>query len=481
MSEELIGSQVARVALEPDGEDHPRWEDGSIHQFMAELGIALDEWQLEVLRVSLKRNDDRWAAFEVGVCAPRQNGKNGILEVRELAGPLILGEKLLIHTAHLADTSKEAFRRLDDLIDASEWLSRQVKHVWRANGHESIEFQSGQRIRFRTRTRGGGRGFSASPVFFDESMFLPEVSMGSILPVISAQPDPQVWYTGSAVDQEIHDDGIVFARLRERAQRGDKRLAYFEWSLDAPSPDEVPDDVSRDPEVWAETNPALGVRISASYLEVEREALATRTFAVERLGVGDWPRTDGLGNMVIPLDIWMGLTDAESKIAGKPCLVFDTTPDRRSSSIVAVGKRSDGLLHAEIVTQKAGTGWVVAELRRLHAKHKPRAIVCDEIAPASSLIPELEQVGLEIAKVNGPAHAQACGLFYDVVDQQTFRHLGDERLTSAIKGAVKRPLGERWAWSRSNSSVNISPLVAVTLGVGYVLTNEEPMAMIAFV
>ena len=83
----------------------------------------------------------------------------------------------MIHTAHLADTSKEGFRRLDDLIDANEWLSSQVRHVWRTNGHESIEFKGGRRIRFRTRTRGGGRGFSGSPVFFDEAMFLPEISM----------------------------------------------------------------------------------------------------------------------------------------------------------------------------------------------------------------------------------------------------------------------------------------------------------------
>ena len=42
-------------------------------------------------RASLLRRVGRWAAFTVGVCAPRQNGKNAILEVRELIGPLILG------------------------------------------------------------------------------------------------------------------------------------------------------------------------------------------------------------------------------------------------------------------------------------------------------------------------------------------------------------------------------------------------------
>jgi hypothetical protein len=43
---------------------------------------------------------------------PRQNGKGTILEARELAGLFLLGERLLIHSAHEQDTSLEHFRRL---------------------------------------------------------------------------------------------------------------------------------------------------------------------------------------------------------------------------------------------------------------------------------------------------------------------------------------------------------------------------------
>ena len=106
----------------PKGTRHHRWPE--VVEFVAALGVELDKWQWAVLaRFACCGRPGRWAAFTVGVCAPRQNGKNAILEVRELLGPLVLGEKLLIHTAHLADTSKEGFRRLDDLIDQNEWLS----------------------------------------------------------------------------------------------------------------------------------------------------------------------------------------------------------------------------------------------------------------------------------------------------------------------------------------------------------------------
>jgi hypothetical protein len=44
---------------------------------------------------------------------------------------------------------------------------------------------------------------------------------------------------------------------------------------------------------------------------------------------------------------------------------------------------------------------------------------------------------------------------------------------------VKRRSGDAWAWSRKNSSIDISPLVAVTLALWGVETQasyREPMA-----
>jgi hypothetical protein len=146
-------------------------------------------------------------------------------------------------------------------------------------------------------------------VFFDEAMFLPEISMGAIMPVISAQPDPQVWYMGSAVDQLLMEDGVVFASVRERALAGeDPRLAYFEWSLDAEAPDVVEETVAGSADAWAQANPAFGVRISGEYVTAERRELDPRTFAVERLGVGDWPRTDGVRSP-IESEAWADLED----------------------------------------------------------------------------------------------------------------------------------------------------------------------------
>ena len=54
-------------------------------------GLDLDPWEAWVLEQSLgEREDGKWAAFEVGLICPRQNGKGTVLEARELAGLFLL-------------------------------------------------------------------------------------------------------------------------------------------------------------------------------------------------------------------------------------------------------------------------------------------------------------------------------------------------------------------------------------------------------
>ena len=458
----VTGAQEPRIKVVPEGEDHPRWPE--VVEFVQRLGYELDPWQWMVLRTALMRAGEVWAAFTVAVCAPRQNGKNSLLEVVELVKSYLLGDKLLIHTAHLADTSKEAFHRLDDLIDANDWI--ELKHIWRANGMESVEFPGGRRIRFRTRTRGGGRGYAGcTTAIFDEAMFLPEVSMGSIMPVISASPDPQIWYTGSAVDQEIMEDGVAFARVRERALRGDsERLAYFEWSLDADVPAEVDPEDAANPEAWAATNPAFGIRIKPDYLKEEYANLDLRTFAVERLGVGDWPPTSAHSS-IIDMEKWDQATDSTSKIVGPVAFAFTVRPDRSSSSICAAGRRQDGRFHVEVIDRRKGTGWVVPRMLELKAKWNTSAIVCNGIGPAASLVADFEKAHVDVVEASAADMADACGIFYDAVEEDAVRHLGQGEMLASLRGAVQRSIGDRWAWSWKHSAVDIGPLEGCTLAL----------------
>jgi hypothetical protein len=388
------------------------------------------------------------------------------------------GERYIIWSAHNFDTSKESFGRLESLIRETPELHAQVAKYRHSHGEEGIELHSGQRIRFRTRTTGGGRGFTADCVILDEAMFLNETFHWALLPTLSARSivaNPQVWYTGSAADELVHEHAIVWARVRERGMAGnDPALAYFEWSAHdelVTGPDDVDPSMAGDEGVWAAANPALGIRISAEHVGHERRSMDARGFAVERLGVGAWPRTDGLVETVIKIEDWLTLEDAESVLEDPVYLAFDVTPDRSRASIAAAGVNQDGLFHVEVVDYLHGTAKIVERLLVLEERHAPEAIVCDGHGPAASLLEEAKAEGLVVKTVTATEHAQSCGRFVDAIAERKLRHLGSAELATAIRGARTRPLGDAWAWSRKSSAIDICPLVAATLATGEAIAN----------
>lgn len=454
---------------------------------VAELaGLVLDDWQKDTLVDACGiRKDGRWTATEVGLNIARQNGKTVLLAARELASIFAFGSELVIHSAHEFATATEAFLKMQDYLDSSDELRREVRTINRSHGHEGFVFQSGQRLLYKTRTGSSARGFSCDLLILDEAMILKEAFMGALEYTLSGrsmQGNPQMWYAGSAVDQAVHEHGVVFARVRERGIAGDPALAWFEWSAEVTddagetiSLDLVDDEALSDLDAWAQANPGLGARISPEWVERELRSRAARTFAVERLGIGDWPSTEAGAHGPIGIREWDALADPESRITGSLAFAFDVTPDRRSASICAAGERPDGH-HVEVVDRRPGTGWLAKRLAQLAKKHNPVALVCDGASPAASLIPELEEAGLEVEKLDARSHANACGLFFDAVDQETLAHLGTAELRAAIKGSAARPLGEAWAWSRKTSGVDISPLVACTLALWGVetMTAAQP-------
>lgn len=415
-------------------------------------GLFLDPWQRFVLDVSLReRADGRWAAFEVGVVVARQNGKGSIIEARELAGLFLMGEDLLLHSAHEFKTAEEAFRRIRSLIEDTPDLARHVKRVTTSHGQEGIELMSGARLKFVARTGGSGRGFTADLLVLDEAFNLGAESMAALMPTLSARPNPQIWYTSTAAmatSTQLH-------RLRRRALGlvpGDDRLAYLEWSAaDADDADGV-----------EQANPGLGIRIDPDFVEVERRSMPSEIFRRERLGIPD-AALDVLDDRVLSEDDWGGCVDVGSQPGDRLAFGVDVSPDRSSTAIAVASRRSDGCVHVEVVRESPGTGWVVDEIVELHRRHKPFGWILDPGSPAGSFIPRLAEHGIVPELVSSRELGQACGALFDAVVQRRLRHLDQARLNVAVAGGKRRSLGDAWAWARRDSSVSIAPLVAATL------------------
>ncbi|WP_079106584.1 terminase [Streptomyces hygroscopicus] len=436
----------------------------------ARAGLVLDPWQQHVLRVGMgEKPDGSWAAFEVAFNVPRQNGKGGIIEARELWGLFIGGEELILHSAHEFKTAKNAFKRIERLIRQTPDLHKRVKTYRQTVGEEGIELHTGQLLRFIARSKGSGRGFTGHCNVMDEDMILGDNEMDALLPTMAAVEDPQIWYAGSA---GIGAPSVQLGRLRRRALAAielgapDPSLAYMEWSAD-PHVDECAADCTAhdDPEsdeAVLKSNPGIGHRLTLEKVARERATLSAAGYARERLGVGDYPSDSADTWQVIGEEVWRALADATSRPEDPVAFAIDTTPER-SHSAIGVAGLSGAAVHVEVVDHQPGTGWVVDRAVELDGRHSPRCWVVDEGGPAGSLIPELRKAGLLVVSPKARQVAQACGQFYDAVTEQSLVHIDNAPLAAALAGAQQRPLGDAWAWARRGVSVDISPLVAVTL------------------
>jgi hypothetical protein len=442
-------------------------------ELAASAGLELDPWQQWLLEQGLaERADGNWSAFEIVEVLPRQNGKGGVLEAVALACLYLFGDRFTGWSAHEFKTCREGFLRVCALVENTDALRRRARKPRASHGEEELQLlgANGPRLKFMARSMGAGRGFTGDRLILDEAQHLGDAALEAILPTMSARPNPQVWYAATAPDPQIAPCEVL-GRLRRRALKGDDpSLVYAEWSIES-----LVDDPSS-VHSWAKANPALGIRISVEHVAREFASMSAAGFARERLGVGNWP-TDAADWQVIPAAVWQALADPGSQIVGSPAFAVDANPDRTWASIGVAGRRADGLLHVELMTgedgtpdHRRGTTWVVPRLKQLADRWQPCAVVIAPSGPANSLIPEAEAAGLEILKPSVGEIAGACGAFYDATgttpeapDPPSLRHLDQADLNVALAGALKRELGDRWLWARKGLSVDISPLVAVTL------------------
>lgn len=416
-------------------------------------GLILDPWQRAVLDDALGERDDRkWAAFEVALLVPRQNGKGSVLEARELAGLFLFGERLLLHSAHEFKTASEAFRRLLFLIENTPELDRQVMRVRTSHGEEGVELKSGQRIRFVARSTGSGRGFTGDTVILDEAYNLPAKAMAALMPTMSGRSvegNPQLWYASSAPLPE--ESSVTLRGLCQRGRKGGaNRLCYIEYSAD---PDSPLDDRGQ----WEQANPGLHVRIDPEFVQSERQAMDADTFARERLGI--FP--DAQDESAVPMLDWHACLTPNMRLEDPVALGVDVTPSLSWGAIAAAAPTATGD-GVELIDHQRGTSWIVPRLQELVANHAVSTIIVDRVSAANSLVAAMEEAGLPVRRVDTPEHKAACGELYSAIVDHTLQHLDQPGLEAAVVGASKRDVGDAWMWNRRGGA-DISPLVAVTL------------------
>lgn len=464
----LIGHQRPRIVTAAYSESTAADEAIAL---AAHAGLPLDDWQQFVLTVGMGEDPDGlWTSLEVAVILSRQNGKGAVIEARQLAGLFLFDEEVQIFTAHEVKTALNQMRRIVKLINQTPDLKEQVKAVKYSHGEEGIYLKDGRQLLFMARTDGSGRGFSGDTVYLDEAMILGSDSVAALLPTLSARPNPQIWYFGSA---GIGAKSVHLGSLRRRGIKGEPGLAFLEWSAELCTSEcrrgcRKHDD-PKDPRTWAKANPALGIRITPGFVEKEQRAMSAIKFAQERLGVGDYPVEEGTWE-VISKDAWEAIADVASQVVGTIALSADIPPERTSGAIAIAGKREDGLLHGEVIAYRTtGIGWMVDEIVRLCLEWGPCVVVIDAAGPAGTLIAPLKarfiKLGIKIEIVTPTSRdvgAAYGSLVTSATDTKDLRQRDQAPLNSALAGAKTRDIGDVKAWARKNATVDISPLVSFT-------------------
>jgi len=191
-------------------------------------------------------------------------------------------------------------------------------------------------------------------------------------------------------------------RARASVTRGSP-VAYFEWSA-------LPGSDPADPATWWACMPALGRTITEATIAAEFERLDLADFC--RAYLNWWPSEIPADWLVISEADWRALADPDSAAVDPVAFAADVTPDRSHAAIGVAGIRPDGL---------------------------------------------------EVLKPTTRARAAADSGLYDAVAEQRLRYVPRPALDAAVAGAATRPLGDSWAWARKGLSVDICPLVAVSL------------------
>lgn len=480
MSSSATGSQEPRIAVLPEpgdgvafGDLYTDGEDAA--EFSKAYGLSPDPWQRAVLSAWLARNpDDGFACTSCGLSVPRQNGKNALLEMRELYGLCAIGERML-HTAHRVDTARKAFLRLVTFFDspAHPELGEMVTSIRRTNGQESISLANGASIEFSSRVNGGSRGSTYDIVVFDEAQELTDDQMEAIMSTMAAAPlgNRQLVFTGTPPSPV--SPGTVFKHQRSQALSGKGgRMAWHEWSVD-----EVGDvsDRSR----WYATNPALGIRLDEGFTATECSTLTADGFARERLG---WWCDGSSANAALSRSKWeaCAIEKAPPPLEGdRVAYGVKFTPDGASVALSAAArnpKRKTLIEGLEFKSVSGGINWLAKWL----IERKDRCAVCvvDGRSHTAALVQKLQEGGFPqraIVVANSSNVCAAASMLRNAVDQGEVQHVSPTDLDRSAVAAQRRDIGTNGGWGFGSGDFDCALIESASLAHwGAMTTKRRP-------
>jgi hypothetical protein len=443
------------------------------------VAYELDEEATELASSRAGKFAPRLWYRECRVTVPRQSGKTqealGRHVHRQRQSPGY-GWSQRPPTIYMAQTASDARDKLvnewfpileDSAFDGREEHNERaldgilVRQFLRANGLESVRWDSGGRIITKPPSRKGGHGVSAvGLVDLDEAFAHQDADAEQGLrPAMVTSICPQIWIVSTAGDAS---SSYLWAKVedgRNRCESGEfGRVLYLEYS--APEGADL-----ADPAVRVACHPAVGYTIEPSTLDAEYDAMDLSEYA--RAYANVWTSTV---SRIIPASAWAACRAPEGEIpaANDLYLAVDASPggtEGRRASIGVGGWNQYGVPQCEIVKTGEGLGWVAPAVAELTNKWRTvQRVYVNPTGPVRSILPDLKsQSYVRVEETDAADFAAACGRWHQDVLTTQFNHRGQPALDKAVEGVAKRQLLDSWAWARRQSTADISPVVVATL------------------
>lgn len=444
-------SDVARHVVAPVGIVASEWP--AVRETCRRLGWGFDGWQDGAAMLALGlRDDGEYAADTTVFSIPRQVGKTYLIGCIIFALCLMKPGLRVIWTAQVKDTALETFGKFVDLAE-SRRVKPHVKATPRGKGDEAILFNNGSSIEFGARESGFGRGRTdVDVIVFDEGQHLSNNALENLGAAQNVAVNPLCFVIGTPPRPQ--DKGEWFTLLRQEALDGDSEgTLYIEFSADRGA-----DPMDRDQ--WRKANPSFPHRTSErAMLRLRKKLKNPDSWNREALGI--W---DQISKQFSPINgaLWVDGIDVGPDIGVRPnALGVDMSHDRQIS-IGACWLEEESAHVEEVwagVNEPAAVDWVAKRAgRRMR-------VVIDSMSPAASMIPALKARGVKVHVGTAGDMSKGCGLVASETEAGRLTHADQESVNDAREGARKRAIGTAggWGYDRSDPSVNIAPLVAVTL------------------
>ena len=399
---------------------------------------------------------------EIVVTVPRQSGKTALFLAFQLDRCLSWGSpQRSVFTAQSGKDARDKWLdELFPLIRRSK-LAPLVQQINEGIGNESVKFKTGSLIRLLSTSASSGHSKTLHQAVLDEIWHdVDDRREQGLGPAMVTIPDAQTLVCSTAGTSASTVLNRKTRQGRERVSSGrTSGSAYFEWSApDGWDPD--------DEESWYSFMPALGHTIGPEAVRAQRDSMEPQEFL---RAYGN--RATAAADQVIAADVWQRV--CSDLVSPEDGLRFgvDVAQDRSSAAVVAFG--GNGVF--ELVDYRSGTGWLPERVNQLTSAHGGRVAV-DFGGPAGVLADQFESCD----RLKGRDVLQACGGLFDAIVEGRVSFRRDRVFDDAVAGAVKKPVGDQWVWSRKSSSTDVTPLMAATVAFPESTHEEAVEPWVAF-